>query len=377
MVQTVREFNIGSFLEKKAGISSFSYMNTEKKVAVPKETKSDIIAKIHQDEELDDCPVCGCHEMVLDHSRAEHICTGCGTVLEERIIDTSKFGWRVFDQDDAANKVSAEVVKIDGKMTTVIGPAYCDYSGKKLDSEMSLKMKRLAKKDFRVKETRDDKVIREAINEMRIIAGKIGLSNKIRDEAVMSFRRAIKGKPLRGKSILALMASILLKTCKENKIPFKLTEFSKQSNINRKKLSSTYSDVVRDTNSRSLSSPIDFLPRFCSELHLTDPCSVTAHNMLKKMMDDHGFLNLSIGKESAGYAAASVYIASLEHNLQPIREMRLVAIVTNVAESTLKKRVEEMVGVLGLDQNKYREEKYLSFSKSERVRYRLKPEMSS
>lgn len=380
MVQVSREFKLGSFLERKAGISSLAYFNPTSNAdekSAKLEITPDIGKKDTKEDFITECPACGCTDLIADHARAESVCKECGLVIEERIMDTTRPGWRVFDQEDAANKVSAEIVKIDGNMTTRIGSVYVDYSGKKLGPEIQNKMRRLTKTQAHNVMTRDDKHIRTAMNDMRVIAGNLGLSNKIRDEAVIAFKKSIKGRNLCGKPVYNLMMSILLKTCKDNKIPFKITEFSKQANMNRKRLSSTYMDVVQESDNHDLSSPLDFLPRFSSTLQLDDTATITAHKFLTRVVNDVTYSNISIGKEAAGYAAAAVYLSSLEHNLQPIREMRLVAIVTGVAESTLKKRVEEMIKVLGLDANKYRENKYDNFCKSERVRYRLKPDTIS
>jgi transcription initiation factor TFIIB len=49
-------------------------------------------------EEIVQCPECGDNQVSKDYSRAELVCTNCGLVLDESLIDQGP-EWQVFDSE--------------------------------------------------------------------------------------------------------------------------------------------------------------------------------------------------------------------------------------------------------------------------------------
>jgi transcription initiation factor TFIIIB Brf1 subunit/transcription initiation factor TFIIB len=312
------------------------------------------------------CPECGSDDIY--HGKHEVVCRNCGMVLDESIPDTTRPGWRIFDASDM-KKVHSEKVRIDKGLTTEISRSMKDYSGNVLSPEMLVKMRRLSKRDFQHKETRDERVLRKGVNDMEILCTKLHIPKAVKNKAITDFKRYIKNNTLRGKTIASMFKAFVFKACKENGIPYKLREFVKKTQADSS-LEKNYLEIINNKN--MVISPVFYISRFASKLKLGDEATPTAMKMMNDVVKNPAYRGASIGKETPGYAAAVVYLSSLHHGLQPIREMRLVSIMTNVAESTLKKRVDEIMEILGLDKTKYRENKKQMSRKKEKVRIKLK-----
>jgi transcription initiation factor TFIIB len=94
-----------------------------------------------------------------------------------------------------------------------------------------------------------------------------------------------------------------------------------------------------------IASPIDFIPRFGAELHLSGNVQRRAINILTKAKD----FGLTAGKDPTGLAAASIYVAAIQEKER--RTQREIAEIAHVTEVTVRNRYKELIKELTLEIN--------------------------
>jgi len=88
--------------------------------------------------------------------------------------------------------------------------------------------------------------------------------------------------------------------------------------------------------------PKKYVPRFCSELELSEEVQVKANEIIDTTTEK-GLLS---GKSPTGYAAAAIYAASLLCNEK--KTQREVSDVAQVTEVTIRNRYQEQIEAMGI-----------------------------
>jgi len=340
-------FDIGSFIKKDEVV-------TRREVPVPRSDQIDLIDRDRP------CPECGSHEIA--HTQSSIICKRCGVVIEDSMPE-NRPGWRIFTEEDKS-KIHAEKTRIDGSMTTVIPKTNKDYSGAYLSPEKLSRMRWLSKWDSRYKDIKIERNMRDASNLIRIAVGKLNLSDRVRDEAITFYKNYIKKdlqEYLRGKTIIDLIHTVVYKICKDLHIPYTITEIADTLDVKPRNLTKYYMEMMQrvgKTASEKQSSPVDFIPRFASALNVEGATVVYATKLLNDASKCQSFKCVSMGKEPDGYAAAALYLACLIKGVQPMRKKDTVARATGVAESTIKRRGEELADFHDIDAEYYYDKNY-------------------
>ena len=311
-----------------------------------------------------ECPACGSGDIFYD--QASTICRACGIVIDDELPDVSSHGWRIFTEEDKA-KIHAEKNRIDSKFSTRMRGASRDYKGDSLTPEMRVKMSRLSKRDSSAHDDKEERALRQSANRIRVLCGKLRLSDNIRDSSILFFKKYAKNclnNNLKGKSIESLSLAAVYKACKEARIPFKLEEIAKQMKVDAKKIRCCYIQIMQNTRKdrRKMSVPTEYVQRMGSALKMDNESTMTMHKWLVELMDHPDYKAMSMGKEAVGYAAAAAYLACIKHGLKPLRNRETVASLTSVAESTIKKRAEEIIVTLDIDIERYFNKFYKKYS---------------
>ena len=310
------------------------------------------------------CPTCGSSDIFYD--QASTICKNCGTVIDDELPDVSSHGWRIFTEEDKS-KIHAEKNRIDSKYSTRMRGASRDYKGDSLSPEMRMKMNRLSNRDSSEHDDKEERALRQSANRIRMLCGKLRLSDNVRDSSILFFKKYAKNSlhnNFKGKCIESFSLAVVYKACKEARIPFKLEEIAKQMKVDPKKIRGYYIQIMQNTRKdhRKISVPTEYVPRMASALKMDNESTSTMHKWLAELMERPEYKTMSMGKESIGYAAASAYLACIKHGLKPLRNRETVASLTSVAESTIKKRAEEMIVSLDIDIEKYFNKFYKKYS---------------
>ncbi|MFW9920155.1 MAG: transcription initiation factor IIB family protein [Candidatus Thorarchaeota archaeon] len=291
------------------------------------------------------CSACSSTSMYHDDTRGEVICSNCGLVLSDRSIDMGP-EWRAFtaDEQNSRQRVGgpADWSKFDQGLTTIIGRQNVDAAGRKLTSTRRAQIHRLRKWQIRTKvHSSDKRNLAVAMTELHRISSQLSIPYSIRETSAVIYRKALRKRLTRGRTILGMIAASLYLACRVHQVPRPLEEITDQIHITRKELSLCVRLILRYLNLKiPHSSPIDFIHRFGTELGIPGEAKAKAIEILQLAKQER----LTIGKDPKGMAAAAIYVASI---LTGARRTQLeIARTARVTEVTVRNRYKEMVDKL-------------------------------
>jgi len=292
------------------------------------------------DEEFS-CPECGGH-LVTDATHGETVCTDCGLVVDEDSIDRGP-EWRAFDsaERDKKSRVGAPTTNLmhDKGLSTNIGWQNKDAYGKALSSRQREQMQRLRTWNERFR-TRDSKErnLKQALGEIDRMASALGLPENVRETASVIYRRALSEDLLPGRSIEGVATAALYAAARQAGTPRSLDEIERVSRVDKMELTRTYRYVVRELKLEvEPADPEQYVPRFASELDLSDEAERQARQLLRNAKA----AAIHSGKSPVGLAAAAVYAAALLTNEKVTQSE--VSDVADVSEVTIRNRYKELL----------------------------------
>jgi len=299
------------------------------------ETESD------SEREQIECPECG-GKLVNDSERGETVCRDCGLVVEEDEIDHGP-EWRAFDskEKDQKSRVGAPTTNMmhDKGLSTNIGWQDKDAYGNQLSGRQREKMQRLRTWNERFR-TRDSKErnLKQALGEIDRMASALGLPDNVRETASVIYRRALDEDLLPGRSIEGVSTSSLYAAARQAGTPRSLDEIANVSRVEKDEIARTYRYVVRELKLEiQPADPESYVPRFASDLDLSDESERRARQLLQTAKEE----GVHSGKSPVGLAAAAVYAASLLTNEKVTQSE--VSEVANISEVTIRNRYHELL----------------------------------
>jgi transcription initiation factor TFIIB len=293
------------------------------------------------DESTTVCPECG-GRLESDSEHGETVCQDCGLVVEEDAVDRGP-EWRAFDsaEKDEKSRVGAPTTNMmhDKGLSTNIGWQDKDAYGNTLSSRQREKMQRLRTWNERFR-TRDSKErnLKQALGEIDRMASALGLPENVRETASVIYRRALDENLLPGRSIEGVATSALYAAARQAGTPRSLDEITDVSRVEKDEIARTYRYVVRELNLEiQPADPESYVPRFASDLDLSDEAERRARELLRNAKE----AGIHSGKSPVGLAAASVYAASLLTNEKVTQSE--VSEVANISEVTIRNRYHELL----------------------------------
>ena len=287
------------------------------------------------------CPECG-GQLATDTEHGETVCADCGLVVEEDEIDHGP-EWRAFDskEKDQKSRVGAPTTQMmhDKGLSTNIGWQDKDAYGKTLSSRQREKMQRLRTWNERFR-TRDSKErnLKQALGEIDRMASALGLPENVRETASVIYRRALGDDLLPGRSIEGVATSALYAAARQAGTPRSLDEIATVSRVEKMELTRTYRYVVRELKLEvKPADPEQYVPRFTSELGLSEEASRQARELLRASRER----GVHSGKSPVGLAAAAIYAAALLTNEKVTQSE--VSEVANISEVTIRNRYHELL----------------------------------
>jgi len=287
------------------------------------------------------CPECN-GRLDADTEHGETVCSECGLVVDEDEIDHGP-EWRAFNssEKDEKSRVGAPTTNMmhDKGLSTNIGWQDKDAYGNSLSSNQRQKMQRLRTWNERFR-TRDSKErnLKQALGEIDRMASALGLPKTVRETASVIYRRALEEDLLPGRSIEGVATSALYAAARQANTPRSLDEMTAVSRVEKMELTRTYRYIVRELNLEiKPADPESYLPRFVSDLGLSDDTERRARELIESARDD-GILS---GKSPVGLAAAAVYAAALLTNEKVTQSE--VSGVANISEVTIRNRYKELL----------------------------------
>lgn len=300
------------------------------------------------------CPECGASEILVDETRGERICSKCGLIIDESMIDVQQ-DWRAFDAEELEKtaRTGAPLTKMrhDKGIGTEIGKSQAELfrvSARKRGQYFRIKnwQKRLV--------SSKDRNFGYAMSELERIASALNLPKNLQEEIGTMYEKALEEGLVKGRSIEAVIGSLVYALSREYGSPRLMSEICEVTGVNKRDLGRTYRYVARKLNLRVIpAKAIDYVPRCATLLGLSDKTQVKAKQYLKKIKSEEDVS----GKGPIGLAAATLYIAAVMNN--EYISQRKIAEAIGVTEVTIRNRCKDIAKSLGIEEKVERKIKEL------------------
>ncbi len=282
------------------------------------------------------CPSCLNVKIVTDQNTGELCCSKCGLVLTDKITDTGA-EWRSFSSDEgnkARTGAGTSIRMHDMGLSTVIGAANKDSTGKPLSASVKNSIERLRTWDSRSQANSSaDRNLRQALNEMDKLKDKLALSDAVIEKAAYIYRKAMERKLVRGRSIQGLVAACLYASCRNTETPRTLDDISQGMNIRRKDVARCYRLLFRELELKMpVVDPVKGISRIASIAGLSEKCKRNAITMLNKAKK----LGAVAGKDPMGIAAAALYLSCI--SIGESKSQKEISQASGVTEVTIRNR---------------------------------------
>ncbi len=282
------------------------------------------------------CPSCGGRKMISDENTGELCCGKCGFVITDKITDTGA-EWRSFTNDDnnrARTGAGTSLTIHDMGLSTIIGKANKDATGKPLSSGVKSSIERLRTWDSRSQaNTSADRNLRQALNEMDKLKDKLALTSAVIEKAAYIYRKAMERKLVRGRSIQGLVAACIYAACRNTETPRTLDDVAKGINIRRKEVARGYRLIFRELDLKMpVVDPVKGVSRIASIAELSEKCKRKAVKILNQAKK----VGIVAGKDPMGIAAAALYLACI--SIGETKSQKEISIASGVTEVTIRNR---------------------------------------
>ena len=283
------------------------------------------------------CSYCGQNKIITDERMGEAYCTHCGFVISENMI-SSDTEWRSF-ASDTRNKSRigdhSSIAIHDMGLSTIIGRANQDVTGKPIPKVMANSFWRLRKQDNQIqKNTPRDKSLVEAFSEMNNLKNKLSLSDSIVESAAYAYRKAVERGLIKGRTIKTMAAACIYFACRDAEIPRTLNDVGKAIDVKRKPLSTGYrSLLIAFERTMPIPNPLKLVSRIANIARLSEKTKRDAIDLLKIEKELGGFA----GKEPSALAAAALYIAGKYNG--DIKSQRQISSAAGITGITIRNRI--------------------------------------
>jgi transcription initiation factor TFIIB len=293
-------------------------------------------AKVHA------CPECGSTRLMRDYECAELVCMDCGFVVAAKIADRGP-EWRAFDDEQRVKRtrVGAPLTYTihDKGLSTMIDWHDRDIYGKSLSPGQKAQVYRLRKWQRRIRVSdATERNLAFALSEITKIANNLNLPKSILETASVIYRKAVKERLIRGRSIQGVTAAAIYLACRKCGLARTLEEIAQTSSVNKKEVGRSYRFLIKELDySIPPLKPSQYITKFSNQLTMQGKVEEIAHKILSAAKE----LKLTSGRGPTGIAAAASYIASVLTGER--KTQREIAEIAQVTEVTIRNRYKELV----------------------------------
>ncbi|MBN1215242.1 MAG: transcription initiation factor IIB [Candidatus Lokiarchaeota archaeon] len=293
------------------------------------------------------CPECRNQNLIVDIFRAEMVCNVCGLVISQKMIDSGP-DWRAFSTEEANKKARAgaptTLTLHDKGLSTVIGWKNTDAFGKKISASKKAEVYRLRKWNTRTRTNKSiDRNLAYAMNELDRFASQLNLSKELKEAIAHIYRKMANKNLIRGRSIEAMLIACIYLTCRLNNLPKTIDDFIEYATVDKRKIARCYKLIINELKiNLHVSSPTNFIPRFCAELKL----SGKTQNKAAELLDLAKKYRITAGKAPTGLAGAALYVAAMQVGER--RTQKEISQTAGVTEATIRNRYKELMTYLNI-----------------------------
>jgi transcription initiation factor TFIIB len=296
----------------------------------------------------DECPECASKNLVHDYDTGETICSACGLVLYEQMLDKGP-EWRAFTKEErtSRSRVGAPTSYSihDKGLSTTISQVNRDAFGRKLPLSTRLQMWRLRKWQIRSRvHSSTDRNLAQAMSELERLSSKVNISPPIKEKAALIYRKALDKRLVRGRSINAIAAAALYAACRKSGSPKALREIEEASLVDKKDVTRCYRLLLQELDFHMpISDPLTYISKIAEKNGVSGKTQGAAIAILREARQKR----LSAGKDPMGMAAAALYIACAQNN-EKITQKN-IAEAAGVTEVTVRNRYKALQKQLNLE----------------------------
>lgn len=284
------------------------------------------------------CPYCNRQAVIFDPDSNEYVCTHCGAVIEDHVIDHG-FEYRLLDSHMVLGRTSGSFTNRthdNGIGGTTFGriSVYSSPTNKKKWSDI----KRL-QKSIRVE--KKNKIVEKALRHLNDYIRILRPPKYVAETAGQILRKAVEGKNYKDKTLKNMAIASIFLAYKVHGIPRSAKVFAKEVGVTLRELwhaEKRIHDNVKDINKMiKRDDPSNYIPYLVHKLNLSEKVRYLALylvNLSKKA-------GLTNGKSAIGLATAAVYVASILLNEK--RTQIEVASAVNVTDVTIRNRYSDIV----------------------------------
>lgn len=274
------------------------------------------------------CPECN-GSIISIKEKGETVCIQCGLIISERELDLSHNEIRTYNKQDEVKKQ---------RVCPPISPFLPDLKLCTIIDEKNIynpELQRAVKRDSYL--SWESKNILIAITELKRISHNLNLPGYIKEEALRIYKKALKIKILKGRSIIGMIAACIYYACKERYFPRTFQEILNESPISAKKVKNCYKALIYRLNLKVPNiNPISLIPRFIADLGLNIDVERAAIKFLQSNFEK-AFI---CGKDPKGFCAGAIYFASKIKNV--LISQKVIAKKVGVTAVTLRSRYKEL-----------------------------------
>lgn len=177
-----------------------------------------------------------------------------------------------------------------------------------------------------------------ALTEIYRIANPLNLPKNIQETAAVIYRKAVKKRLIRGKSIQGMIIASIYLACRRCGLVRTLEEMAQASGISKIEVGRHYRFLVKKLDY--------YVPPVKAEGHITRLCNVLAlhgktEEVAHKIIKAARRIKLTSGRGPKGTAAAASYMAS--RIVGEFRTQREVAEAADITEVTIRNRYKEIM----------------------------------
>ena len=288
------------------------------------------------------CPECRTTDLVRDYEAGELACERCGFVVSSTLFNHGP-EWRAFDaeQREKRTRVGAPLTWTihDAGLSTVIDWHDRDVYGKRLSPGQKAQIYRLRKWQRRIRVSdATERNLAFALSEISKIANNLNLPKNILETASVIYRKAVKERLIRGRSIQGVTAAAIYVACRQCGVARTLDEIAQASTVNKKEVGRSYRFLIKELNYFIPPlKPSQYITKFSNQLTMQGKVEEIAHKILAAAKA----LKLTSGRGPTGIAAAASYIASVLTGER--KTQREIAEIAQVTEVTIRNRYKELV----------------------------------
>ena len=298
--------------------------------------------------EKQNCPECQ-STLVDDMQNGETICSGCGVVVADQIVDygPETISSNLEDKMKLARATGQTTYsQHDLGITTEISISAKDFSGKTINHEVANQMHNLRKWQQRVRVSSPrERRLASVLAKMGETCDGLNLSKNVLETASMIYRNLDGHVDVKGKSVVSITAATIYMACKQCDVVRSLEEICrgicppKDVKSKTKLAARYYRTIVMEIG--QLAAPIVTMDKYISKIANMTQTDVRVERLALEIAEKTKDNSVSDGKAPNGIAAAYLYVASVLLGQNVLQ--RDVSSVAGVTEVTIRNRCKEIL----------------------------------